>query len=228
MLLPWGNQRVTLHPMSDQICSIENASLVRAHAATATDVLEQAGMADLDKPTGEELIDRLQKGKLPQMVDWMDPAVLGMVAVRTLISTTIGEYADQRPMQEAVDGVRDPDKLILRHDYSRIDPNAPLKIIPPDGDHENLNYDPKSDPKRCLNLDKDGALWVDFVADLGDGFEATYAMAYLLAQSSLDVLDVQGTQQKLPAGEMLIFGGDLAYPNATMEEYRNRCINPYN
>jgi hypothetical protein len=152
-------------------------------------------MADLDKPTGEELIDRLQKGKLPQMVDWMDPAVLGMVAVRTLISTTIGEYADQRPMQEAVDGVRDPDKLILRHDYSRIDPNAPLKIIPPDGDHENLNYDPKSDPKRCLNLDKDGALWVDFVADLGDGFEATYAMAYLLAQSSLDVLDVQGTQQ---------------------------------
>jgi hypothetical protein len=185
-------------------------------------------MADLDRPTGKEIIDRLHKGKLPQMVDWMDPAVLGMVAIRTLISTTIGQYADQRPMQEAVDGVRNADKLALRHDYSRIDPDDPLKIVPPDGDPKNPNHDPKSDPARRLNLDKDKALWVDFVADLGDGFEATYAMAYLLAQSSLDVLDGQGTKQSLPAGEILIFGGDLAYPNATMEEYRNRCINPYN
>ena len=49
-------------------------------------------------------------------------------------------------------------------------------------------------------------------------------MAYLLAQPSLDV---RGAEQKLPAGQILIFGGDLAYPNATMEEYDNRCIDPY-
>src|SRR5262249_35622805 len=58
-------------------------------------------MADLLRPTGEDIIRQLEAGKLPQMVDWFDPFVLGMVAIRTLISSTIGEYADQRPMQEA-------------------------------------------------------------------------------------------------------------------------------
>jgi hypothetical protein len=192
-------------------------------------------MADLDKPTGDEIIGRLQKGKLPQMVDWIDPAVLGMVAVRTLISTTIGSYADQRPMQEAMDGERNLERLALRHDYSKLDVNQPGKIIPPDGDPNNPNCDPRSNPSdpkfntdrpvRRLSLDKQEAFWVDFIADLGDGFEATYAMAYLLAQSSLDV---QGSKQELPAGQILIFGGDLAYPNATLEEYRTRCVNPYN
>jgi hypothetical protein len=31
----------------------------------------------------------------------------------------------------------------------------------------------------------DGTVWIDYVSDLGDGFDATYAIAYLLAQSQL-------------------------------------------
>ena len=72
---------------------------------------ESALMSDPLRPTGKEIIKRLEAGKLPQMVDWFDPTVLGMVAVRTLISHTIGEYADQRPMQEAADGQRDMTRL---------------------------------------------------------------------------------------------------------------------
>ena len=52
----------------------------------------------------DDVARRLHRGKLPQMVDWFDPLVLGLVGVRTLISTTIGEYADQRPMQQVMDG----------------------------------------------------------------------------------------------------------------------------
>jgi hypothetical protein len=33
----------------------------------------------------------------------------------------------------------------------------------------------------------DGELWFDYVADLGDGFHATYSVAYLLAQPQLEV-----------------------------------------
>ena len=33
----------------------------------------------------------------------------------------------------------------------------------------------------------DGELWLDYVADLGDGFDATYSVAYLLAQPHLEV-----------------------------------------
>src|SRR5262245_45978307 len=193
-------------------------------------------MVDQSDPTGKEIIDRLERGQLPQMVDWLNPAVLGMVAIRTLISTTIGAYADQRPMQEAIDGERNAERLARRHDYSRPDANLPGKIFPPDVDPDNPNCDPKYNtksaaptadgdlPLRRLCVDDEGALWVDYIADLGDGFEATYAMAYLLARHSLDV---RGAEQELPAGQILIFGGDLAYPNATMEEYDNRCIDPY-
>jgi len=189
--------------------------------------------------SGQRIIEQLRAGKLPQMVDWFNPIVLSMVAVRTLISSTVGEYADQRPMQEAADGERKAAILARRHDYSQFDPDDPNKLLPPDADTKNpyysLNeaygtdddmylYETRKD--RRLVLDK-GALWVDFIADLGDGFEATYAMAYLLAAPELEVRGTGKTLEKLPAGQILIFGGDLAYPNATEEEYRSRCLEPY-
>jgi len=190
-------------------------------------------MADESFPTGEELEKKLHKGKLPQMVDWFDPLVLGMVAIRTLISTTIGQYADQRPMQQAMDS----DKgglLTKRHDYSKLGKVGHI-VLAPEGDPDNPRCDDRYNPKeeafqpdgtpRHLQLDETGAMWVDFIADLGDGFEATYAMAYLLAAHELTVC---GTDKPLPAGQILIFGGDLAYPNATVEEYRARCVDPYN
>jgi len=199
-------------------------------------------MADLLSPKGEDIIRELEAGKLPQMVDWFDPFVLGMVAVRTLISSTIGEYADQRPMQEAADGDRDMSVVIRRHDFSTIDLEKG-EVLPPDADRNNpycptdKDYDKATKDDRMLfdsrkvrrlKLDKN-AFWVDFIADLGDGFEATYAMAYLLARPELQVLAASRREApvKLPAGQILIFGGDLAYPNATEEEYRTRCLNPY-
>src|SRR5215467_10479950 len=180
-------------------------------------------MADEAFPTGEDLEKKLHKGKLPQMVDWFDPLVLGKVAIRSLVSTTIGEYADQRPMQQAIDGERG-ELLTRRHDYSRKPDNVPHLVFAPEGDSSNPRHR-KDRPSRYLQLDESGAMWVDFIADLGDGFEATYAMAYLLAAPKLKV---HGTDEVLPAGQILIFGGDLAYPNATLKEYRARCLAPYN
>jgi hypothetical protein len=203
-------------------------------------------MSATPRPTGEKIIERLEAGKLPQMVDWFDPLVLGMVAVRTLISSTIGEYADQRPMQEAADGQRDMSRLARRHDYSTIDKDrTPHAVLPPDADpgnpycvkDESSEYKEappddrqlfRSRRNRSLPLDGD-ALWVDFIADLGDGFEATYAMAHLLARPEIEIPAVSRKLPpiKLPAGQILILGGDLAYPNATEEEYRTRCLEPY-
>ena len=194
-------------------------------------------MANEQDAQARELVKKLRKGKLPQMVDWFDPLVLGVVAVRTLISTTIGEYADQRPMQEAADGEGNDERLVTRHDFSK--PAGKDEIFPPDADPNNLNYSRRhaegekeqgdlilnaARANRRLKLDA-GALWVDFIADLGDGFEATYAMASLLAADELKV--AKGVGHPLPAGQILIFGGDLAYPNATIDEYRRRCLDPY-
>jgi hypothetical protein len=68
----------------------------------------------------------------------------------------------------------------------------------------------------------DGGLWFDYVADLGDGFDATYSVAYLLARPELDV----GTE-RLPRGRMLVMGGDQVYPTASASAYENRCKGPY-
>jgi hypothetical protein len=61
------------------------------------------------------------------------------------------------------------------------------------------------------------------VADVGDGFESTYTVAYLLAQDSLDVRQAG----RLRHGEVLIMGGDQCYPQATREEYKKRLLLPF-
>lgn len=70
--------------------------------------------------------------------------------------------------------------------------------------------------------DTDGAAWFDFVADMGDGFDSTYAMASLLAKDSLSL---SGTD--LPRGSALVLGGDEVYPAATADAYRFQLVAPY-
>nr|WP_245648448.1 metallophosphoesterase [Micromonospora rosaria] len=68
----------------------------------------------------------------------------------------------------------------------------------------------------------DGGLWLDYVADLGDGFNATYSVAYLLAQRELTV-----DGHRLPRAQTLVMGGDQVYPSASYEAYEDRCKGPY-
>ena len=81
-----------------------------------------------------------------------------------------------------------------------------------------------ADPQMRIAADENGAYWIDYVADVGDGFESTYAIAYLLAQDSLDVRGAG----RLRHGEVLIMGGDQCYPQATREEYKKRLLQPFN
>ncbi len=70
----------------------------------------------------------------------------------------------------------------------------------------------------------DGALWIDFVADLGDGFDSTYAVASLLGRKRLRLA---GDGSELPRGRVLVMGGDQVYPSPTREDYENRFRGPY-
>ncbi|MEH0843585.1 metallophosphoesterase [Micromonospora sp. CPCC 205711] len=78
------------------------------------------------------------------------------------------------------------------------------------------------DSKIGKQVGPDGGLWLDYVADLGDGFDATYSVAYLLAQPELEV---DGHQ--LPRGRTLVMGGDQVYPSADYAAYEDRCKGPY-
>lgn len=80
-------------------------------------------------------------------------------------------------------------------------------------------------------------VWFDYAADIGDGFNPTYAVAWLLAQESLVVLpapaeaEARDTEKRtastLPAGRFVILGGDQVYPTPRRGEYKKRFLDPY-
>jgi hypothetical protein len=78
------------------------------------------------------------------------------------------------------------------------------------------------DDERPIPGSDEGELWVDYVADTGDGFNATYSVAYLLAQS---MLAVEGLE--MPRGEVLVLGGDQVYPTASGQQYEDRFKGPF-
>src|SRR5581483_9650537 len=69
-----------------------------------------------------------------------------------------------------------------------------------------------------------GAFWLDFVADTGDGWNSTYAIARLLAAPSLAVA---GLGEALPPGRVLIMGGDQVYPTPSRDLYREKLVAPF-
>jgi hypothetical protein len=67
-----------------------------------------------------------------------------------------------------------------------------------------------------------GDFWFDFMADTGDGWSSTFAMAQLVTQPAWSIAG-----HDLPRGRLLILGGDQIYPTASMEDYRNRFLHPF-
>jgi len=135
-------------------------------------------------------------GKKPEMVDWYNPSQLLKTAMKTAISTVIGENADPRLVTAAA-----PDGKFF--DYSH------ELFIGENGDFEE-------------SKEERDEIWIDYVSDVGDGWNPTYSVAYSLARQTIDVPD-----KKLRRGEILIFGGDAVYPTANDEEYGKRFVEPY-
>src|SRR5690606_31530236 len=62
-------------------------------------------------------------------------------------------------------------------------------------------------------------------ADLGDGFDATYSVASLLAT---DLAGLEGSDRDvLPRGSVLIMGGDEVYPTGDVRNYERRTTGVY-
>ncbi len=69
-------------------------------------------------------------------------------------------------------------------------------------------------------------LWLDYVADLGDGWNSTYTVARLLATEGLK-LEWDGETYATERGRILVMGGDQVYPVPKAVEYQNRMLGPY-
>jgi hypothetical protein len=111
---------------------------------------------------------------------------------KPLISALFGQYADSRLIHASLDPIN-ADEIKSRCDFITRLPQGP-----------------------------DGAVWVDYVVDLGDGFDSTYAIAYLLGQKSLDI---EGAGMLPRAGAH--YGRRPGLSEATRDNYKKRMLNPY-
>jgi hypothetical protein len=72
----------------------------------------------------------------------------------------------------------------------------------------------------------DRPLWIDWVADTGDDHDVSQAVGRMIfAEYSVDE---PGGAATLPRGDVLLFGGDTAYPVATADEIHRRVVKPWN
>lgn len=104
---------------------------------------------------------------------------------------------------------------------------------------------PTKDVKaRPYVADANGEFWLDYMADCGDGWNASHSVAWLLGRNAI-ALDRDGAPtaqpvprsttaeglpeladtQLLPAGKVLMLGGDQVYPSASAENYEARFEN---
>lgn len=128
------------------------------------------------------------------MVRWFSPLGLVKTLQQVIPSTLFGKYADARLIHAALNAIA-PDTIIEMCC----------------GGAQGVCGAKGNEP-----------IWVDYVADLGDGFDSTYAVAYMIGQEQLQV-----NGQLLPRADCLIMGGDQVYPDASREDYKKRMQRPY-
>lgn len=129
------------------------------------------------------------------MVGWYDPGQLAQTAVQVAISTIFGRNADFR--------------------------NTEALATPEPDDGGRLALEPTSEG--FFDYSGTESMWIDYVADTGDGWDSTYAVAYCASQPKLEIPG----QEPMARGEVLIFGGDEVYPTSSRPVYRQRLLDPY-
>jgi len=131
------------------------------------------------------------------MVGWYNPGQLIQTGIRVAISTIFGQNADYRATEA----------MALSAADSASGQGGGIE-----------------DTHSIYDYSAGDELWMDYVADTGDGWDSTYAIAYHIGQPQLKV---DGLDGPLPRGRVLILGGDEVYPTASRETYRQRLLDPF-
>lgn len=167
--------------------------------------------APTQKVTGSPPAQKEKELTMPErmkMVGWYDPGQLARTGIEVAVSTVFGRHSDQRQIEALTSGD------VSFYDYT---------CHYTDDGGEVCEFDPAR-PR--------DSIWLDYVGDVGDGFNSTYAVAYQLAQPAKQIAyrDPKTGEERVAEtrrGDLLVFGGDQVYPTASREEYERRLIQPY-
>ena len=147
--------------------------------------------------------------RLP-MVGWYDPRQLAKTGIEVAVSTIFGRHSDHRLVEAMASG----DEKKKFYDYSYHYKDDGRDVCEPD----------ETKPR--------DSIWIDYVGDVGDGWNSTYAIAYHLAETGRTFTyqdkDSNTTHQEATyRGDLLVFGGDEVYPTASRKMYEDRLMAPY-
>lgn len=161
------------------------------------------------------------------MVGWFAPAQLAKTAVEVAISTIFGRHSDNR-LVEAMASNDD----VPGEDLAGVD--AAGKPAASEGPKPFYDYThdfiDDGEVLKRNSASKRNEIWIDYVGDVGDGWNSTYAVAHYLADPRGLLLPYPGGNTKTvqtERGQILIFGGDEVYPTASRQEYEDRLLAPY-
>ncbi len=154
----------------------------------------------------------LAAGQLPpRKVAWLNPLQLLRTGYQVWLVTAGTGIIDRREVMAALDRSTVPAD------------SSPPGVLTRGSHIDAVLVDP-ADAER-------NGLWLDFVADVGDSWEATYAVASMLADPQLRASFPESAAKELPSSfgpaAVVVVGGDLVYPRATRDGYRRRFRAPF-
>ncbi len=174
---------------------------------------QNGGGRDRDRPRKRVFIWRLRAVAQRRMVGWYDPPLLLRTESEVIVSTLFGGHSDYRLLEALASASNET------YDYTgyyREDQNGKYLT-----DEKGQYIKAESKPTR-------DEIWIDYVADIGDGWNSTYGVAYYLALPRLKLKDPnEQTEYQTERGSVLVFGGDEVYPSANRKQYKQRTVEPY-
>jgi hypothetical protein len=144
---------------------------------------------------------KIGKYKPLPMVSWYNLKQVAGTAFKSIVSKIIGEQSDRRLMLALASSENE------FYDYTYCYKHVGDKVEPD------------------VDVHRD-EIWIDFIADTGDGWDSTYSVAYYASQRNLP-FSYDGKRTETHRGNLLVFGGDEVYPSPSREGYRNRLIAPF-
>lgn len=171
-----------------------------------------SGAAAKRVPSGTDQEKRtpIKEVKKARMVGWYDPGQLARTGIEVVVSTLFGRHSDFRLLEAlTIQSDEGPGFYDHTYHYSR-GPDEKFLVL---------------DESRPREAEKE--FWIDYVSDVGDGWNPTYTLAYYLGKPELSVSAKNGEQFTTKQGSILIFGGDGVYPTASRQVYEQRLVVPY-
>jgi hypothetical protein len=169
---------------------------------------------------------------LLSMVEWYAPDQLLSTVKEVIVSSLFSHHADRRAFYTEWQNPHLKPFAVDFHRPSSANQGQAKRLT-------NINIEAQTAE---INS-PDEAIWIDYVADTGDGGNSTYTVANLLLNDT-DVSYKESTNLgisktefdniktacggKIPRADLHILGGDLVYPIASEEHYKKFFITHFN